>query len=451
MNKLVEGRKADLDGIKCSEQTNHFLENLPKDLIEIINKISQNNGGVWIVGGAVRDWMLGQNPGDIDLAVDLIPEEMLEIFNDAILTGEEFGTVSLRGENCLYQATTLRTDGEYSDGRRPENVTWGMSLKQDLERRDFTINAMAIDVGRRLLYDPHNGRIDLSRGIIRAVWNAHQRLAEDGLRIMRAYRFADRKESGVWDIENSLKQSISQQKHMLDSVSRERIWIEWKKILTGPNSGSIIEIMAIDGILDRFLLGEWNNKFSIINIMKKDLGIFTGLEKFALLLCDCTEEDVKTMCHKLKLSRKERETIQKIHQMFGYIPKPSKQEMRKYRFVLQEFAEKQLIMTKIILESNAIVKQNKNIPFSIDDIEDTLRFLTEMDGLKTQFEPLADGNWIMNQTGLTKGIRLGRLKSWLHTIQIERDLTEIYQIEKVLSTLSWENSDFNDWPQLKFP
>ena len=198
MNKIVEGRKADLDGIKCSEQTNHFLDNLPKDLIEIINKVSQKNGGVWIVGGAVRDWMLGQNPGDIDLAVDLIPEEMLEIFKDAILTGEEFGTVSIRGENCLYQATTLRTDGEYSDGRRPENVTWGMSLKQDLERRDFTINAMALDVGRRLLYDPHNGRIDLSRGIIRAVGNAHQRLAEDGLRIMRAYRFADRKESGVW-------------------------------------------------------------------------------------------------------------------------------------------------------------------------------------------------------------------------------------------------------------
>ena len=209
--------------------------------------------------------------------------------------------------------------------------------------------------------------------------------------------------------------------------------------------------MAIDGVLDRFLLGEWSNKFAIIDIMKKDLGIFTGLEKFALLLCDCTKEDVKTICNKLKLSRKERETIQKIHQMFGFIPRPSKQEMRKYRFVLQEFAEKHLIMAKIILENNVIVNQNKNIPSSIDDVEETLRFLAEMDSLKTQFEPLVDGNWIMYQTGLTKGIRLGRLKSWLHTIQIERDLTEISQIEKVLSTLSWENSDFDDWPQLKFP
>ena len=181
------------------------MEELPLDLIEILNLICHNGGGVWIVGGAVRDWMIGHKPSDIDIAVDLTPEEMLEIFNDAILTGEEFGTVSLRGKNCLYQATTLRTDGEYIDGRRPENVTWGMSLREDLERRDFTINAMAIDVARKLLYDPHDGRTDISRGIIRAVGNAHQRLSEDGLRIMRAYRFADRRESGVWDIEHSLK------------------------------------------------------------------------------------------------------------------------------------------------------------------------------------------------------------------------------------------------------
>ena len=451
LSQLIQGRKADLDGIVCSSQTSHFLDNLPSDFIEILNRICQNGGGVWIVGGAVRDWVLGHSPSDIDLAVDLTPMEMLEIFNDAILTGEEFGTVSLRGNNCLYQATTLRTDGTYIDGRRPENVTWGMSLRDDLERRDFTINAMAIDVARKLLYDPHDGRTDISRGIVRAVGNAHQRLSEDGLRIMRAYRFADRRESGVWEIEHSLKQSIFQQKHMLDSISRERIWIEWKKILNGKNSGLIIEMMALEGILDRFLIGEWSNKFLLLEAMKQNLEIFSELEKFSLLLCNCTQKEVQTICSNLKLSRKEREIIQNIHQMFGYIPELSKQSMRKYRFVLKEFAEKHLILEMIILENKININIKNYHQYSIADLENTLHILRELESLKTNLEPLADGNWIMNQTGLTKGIRLGRLKSWLHTIQIERDITDISQIERVLSTLSWENSDFNNWPQLKFP
>lgn len=395
--------------------------------------------------------MIGHKPSDINIAVDLTPEEMLEIFNDAILTGEEFGTVSLRGKNCLYQATTLRTDGEYKDGRRPENVTWGKSLKDDLERRDFTINAMAIDVARKLLYDPHNGRTDISRGLIRAVGNAHQRLSEDGLRIMRAYRFADRRESGVWEIEHSLKQSISQQKHMLEPISRERIWIEWKKILGGPNSGLIIEKMALEGILDRFLLGEWSNKFLILDAMKDNLERFDELEKFALLLCICSEKEVQTICSNLKLSRKEREIIQSIHKRFGFIPNQSKQSMRKYRFILGEFAEKNLILGKIILENSIKISNRETDFFSIEDLEDRLEKLRLLDVQKTDGEPIADGNWIMNQTGLSKGIRLGRLKLWLHTIQIERDITDISQIERVLSTLSWENSDFNQWPQLKFP
>ncbi|MAR94536.1 MAG: hypothetical protein CMA45_05645 [Euryarchaeota archaeon] len=427
------------------------MDELPLDLVDILNLICENGGGVWIVGGAVRDWMIGHKPSDIDIAVDLTPEEMLEIFNDAILTGEEFGTVSLRGKNCLYQATTLRTDGEYIDGRRPENVTWGKSLKEDLERRDFTINAMAIDVARKLLYDPHNGRTDISRGLVRAVGNAHQRLSEDGLRIMRAYRFADRRESGVWEIEHSLKQSISQQKHMLEPISRERIWIEWKKILGGPNSGLIIEKMALEGILDRILLGEWSNKFLILDAMKDNLERFDELEKFALLLCICSEKEVQTICSNLKLSRRERERIQTIHKRFGYIPNQSKQSMRKYRFILGEFAEKNLVLGKIILENNIKISNEKTDFFSIKDLEDRLELLTTLDKQKTDGEPIADGNWIMNQTGLPKGIRLGRLKSWLHTIQIERDITNISQLERILSTLSWENSDFNQWPQLKFP
>jgi hypothetical protein len=116
---------------------------------------------------------------------------------------------------------------------------------------------------------------------------------------------------------------------------------------------------------------------------------------------------------------------------------------------LNDFAEKHLIFEMIILESG--IKMNNKQDYSIKDLENILQALRGLDKLNTDIEPLADGNWIMNQTGLTKGIRLGRLKSWLHTIQIERDLTSISQIERVLSTLSWKNSDVDNWPQLKFP
>ena len=451
MKRLINGLEADLVGITCPVKTRNYIQHLPNDLIEILNKIATNNGGVWIVGGAVRDWLLGHIPEDFDLAVNFTPEQMLEIFPDAILTGEDFGTLSLRGENCFYQATTLRSDGKYFDGRRPENVIWGDSLRKDLERRDFTINAMAIDVARELLYDPHNGRNDISRGIIRAVGNAHQRLSEDGLRIMRAFRFADRRDKGVWELENSLEISISQQKHMLDNISRERIFIEWKKILSGQNSSTIIQKMALMGILDRFLIGKWDEKFNIFEALKNDLSIFSGLEKFALMLSENTGEEVAMICKELKMSKIERNQIISIHKRFGYIPELSKQSLRKFRYILQDFTIKHLKLEKIIINSNISIG-GLNVPshdtMIVEEIIDSLQIIEKQ---QTQSEPLADGNWIMIQTGLQKGEKLGRLKSWLHSIQIERDLVKLSQIEKVLSTLSWNNTDYKNWPELKFP
>ena len=451
MNQLINGLEADLVGSRCPSNTIKFLENLPIDLIQILNKIATNNGGVWIVGGAVRDWLIGHTPEDIDLAVSFTPEQMLELFPDAILTGEDFGTISLRGENCVYQATTLRSDGTYLDGRRPENVFWGSSLKEDLERRDFTINAMAIDASRVLLYDPHNGRNDISRGIIRAVGNAYQRLSEDGLRIMRAYRFSDRKDKGVWELENSLEVSISQLKHMLDNISRERILIEWKKILSGQNSSHIIQKMALMGVLDRFLIGKWDEKFSIFEALKKDLSIFSGLEKFALMLSENTNQEVVFICKELKMSKVERNHVVSIHKRFGHIPELNKQSIRKFRYILQDFTIKHLTFEKIIIDSKISIEGINKPKYDNIVIEEILESLERIEKQKTQDEPLADGNWIMIQTGLPKGEKLGRLKSWLHTIQIERDLVNLSQIEKVLSTLSWNNDDFKNWPELKFP
>jgi len=209
------GNRSDVAAQQCPPKMINWLKKLDSKLLSIINTIAEEGGGVWIVGGAPRDVMLGTAVTDIDLAVDLNPQQMLTLFPDAIKTGEEFGTLTLRGDDSMYECTTLRTESQYVDGRRPQVVNWGTSLEQDLQRRDFTINAMAIDVSRMILHDPHNGIPDLESGVLRAVGHASLRLAEDGLRIMRAYRFMDRNEAGIWYPDNNLAQALSQKRRML--------------------------------------------------------------------------------------------------------------------------------------------------------------------------------------------------------------------------------------------
>ena len=168
MVERILGNESDVKGVPLTPEMRSFVDVLPIELIDVLNKIAQNGGGAWIVGGAVRDASMGFVPEDIDLATDLTPEQLLLIFPDAIETGVSFGTITIKSGVYLYQTTTLRTDGDYVDSRRPNMVEWSLSLFEDLRRRDFTINSMAIDVARETYYDPHNG--------IKAVSYTHQTL-----------------------------------------------------------------------------------------------------------------------------------------------------------------------------------------------------------------------------------------------------------------------------------
>ena len=134
---------------------------------------------------------------EYDICTTAKPNEVIESFEETILTGEKYGTITVKSGDSMFEVTTLRTETGYGDGRRPDEVNWGTSLKVDLSRRDFTMNAMAYDLARQLLHDPYGGKLDLQKGCLRAVGNASQRLSEDGLRIMRAYRFMDRQENGI--------------------------------------------------------------------------------------------------------------------------------------------------------------------------------------------------------------------------------------------------------------
>ena len=424
--------------------------NLPDDINTIIDQIAKADGGVWIVGGAVRDAFLGLDDQDIDLAVTLTPHEMLKIFPDALPTGIDYGTLTLRGEGGrFYEATTLRTESEYNDGRRPEVVDFGTSLLGDLERRDFTFNAMAIDTRRMLLHDPFNGKIDLERERVKAVGQAYQRLSEDGLRILRAYRFLDRADAGVWRFDPELSEALQQHRSMLSGVTNERIWMEWKKILAGKNAARVIERMSRDGVLDRFLPGKWSGQVHRMHAQHHRLSeFFSPLERFALLLSENDSIEVESTLKQLKLSKKERREIELIHHRFGRVPENTNAQLRVFRNVLQERAMNHLRMEKIIRESGLMVHYLDDV--TTDHIDEVIDRLEGLAPLIAGDASLVDGHWIMKRTGLGKGIALGRLKMWLHRLQVERDLVDADAVETVLCGLNWDHENYDEWPQIEF-
>lgn len=221
---------------------------MPKDVLFILNKLLENGFEAYIVGGCVRDKLLGIEPHDYDITTSAKPDEIKRVFKDykTILVGEEFGTVGILLNEILYEVTTFRIDGAYLDNRKPESVTFSDNFIEDLKRRDFTINAMAID-SKGKLFDPFNGKDDLENKIIRAVGNPVERLREDALRMMRAIRFAGR--FGFF-IEAELFDAISLESGLLKNIAPERIFDEFSKMITSDRPSYYLLLMEEAGILD---------------------------------------------------------------------------------------------------------------------------------------------------------------------------------------------------------
>ena len=443
--------EADLPSIECPSHVLQWIENLPADVLEIVSKVSENGGGIWIVGGAVRDVCLGLEVHDIDFAVTLEPEEMMDLFPNSIATGIEYGTVTLRGQNSFYEATTLRVESEYTDGRRPQSVRWGTSLSEDLQRRDFTINAMALDVARKVMHDPHFGIQDIERGIVRSVGQAYARISEDALRILRAYRFLDRGKAGVWKFDLELSEALRQNASKLENVTEERIWMEFQKILNGENVAQVIEKMAHDGVLDMFLPGQWASQhLRLESLYHPYTSHFDGLTRLALLLCESFSIDVENALIELKLPKKDRMYIQNLHSRFGTLPEPKVSNLRVFRSVLQEQAVQHLEL-EIVIRTHELSPSMGTYDGDVSYVESLLDMLQRMPPLKAGNASLIDGHWLMQRTNLGKGIALGKLKSWLHRLQVERDLETMEDIEELLCSLHWNEENYHDWPSLQFP
>lgn len=221
---------------------------MPKDVLFILNKLNEEGFEAYIVGGCVRDKLLGLIPHDYDITTSAEPQEIKRIFKDfkTILIGEEFGTIGILIDETLYEVTTFRIDGKYKNFRKPENVIFSKNLVEDLKRRDFTINAMAMD-SKGELYDPFGGKNDLEDKVLRAVGRPNERLKEDAIRILRAIRFAGRLNLYIDD---DLFDAISFERKLLKKISPERIFDEFSKMITSDRPSYYLLLMEETGVLD---------------------------------------------------------------------------------------------------------------------------------------------------------------------------------------------------------
>jgi tRNA nucleotidyltransferase (CCA-adding enzyme) len=231
-----------------STDVRHLIDLVPEDVLDICRRLRDKGKRGWIVGGCVRDLLRGGAAKDWDVCTDARPAEVVSFFRKVIPTGMQHGTVTVVLNGVHYEVTTLRGEGAYSDGRRPDKVEFVDDITADLARRDFTFNAMAIDPIDGHLIDPFGGRRDLEARVLRAVGDAAERFFEDGLRVLRAARFSATLECSIApDTEAAMGAARS-----LDTfrrVSAERVRDEWMKAMSAARPSVAFEAMRRTGLL----------------------------------------------------------------------------------------------------------------------------------------------------------------------------------------------------------
>jgi tRNA nucleotidyltransferase (CCA-adding enzyme) len=393
----------------------------------------RTTGKAWIVGGWVREAASGRHETDVDIATTLLPAEVKELFPRSLMVGEKYGTAIVRLDEGVsdgtWEVTTLRSEGSYGDGRRPDQVEFGQSIEDDLARRDFTINAMAIDSDGNVI-DPFDGMADLRAGVLRAVGEASERLGEDGLRIMRAYRFLD-SAGNMRSMESSLRSAVRENLGMLDVVSRERIGMEMERILGGRNAREVISQMNEDGVLNQVL--------PEIVCTASPSFCTDPIVNLALL---CSEDSSKgsdlagNLRSALMMGKEPLRQVAFLHGTRNVSVSTEIGGLRRFRAALPPKWQSAFIAYSLGLGQEA---------------SEFAEALASLSPLKAGNAPLIDGNTLAAATGLDPGPRLGRLKGLLHRIQIERDLSTEERTLSLLDELDWRDSDFEEWLALSWP
>ncbi len=408
---------------------NHFplVSSLGSEDRLVLDRLT-SRGGAWIVGGWIRDILSQGNGGELDIATDLLPHEVVSLFPDSLTHGSRYGTVVVRlpHSDSSWDVTTLRTETNYNDGRRPENVVFGTDIQEDLSRRDFTVNSMAVSYPSGELLDPYNGARDLSNKILKTVGLAEERFSEDGLRIIRAYRFLAL--SDDWILDPGAELAIQNCIGMLSRISPERIGSEFRKILELPSHRASLLKMQDHGVLEKIVPGAR---------VAED---FSSSGQFAV--------DLSLMFHQGNGSRDD--AILSFENGLA----PTKQEVKTLTLLLG-------LAPCDLLNSNEEIRRFQ-VSLNTTDREMVLVYLQklgfnrrgavrEVDFPKAGSAPLLDGHMLSEITGVGPGQRLGKLKSYLHRLQVEKDLANTEEVLLELDAIDWSGEDHLCWPELAWP
>lgn len=292
--------------------------------VPIIKQLENSGFQAYFVGGSVRDYLLNRSISDVDIATSATPSEVKEIFPRTVDIGIEHGTVLVLFQNKSYEITTFRSEGEYQDYRRPKEVSFIRNLNDDLKRRDFTMNAIAMDLNGKII-DPYNGFSAIQNKVIETVGSANERFQEDALRIMRAVRFVSQLS---FAIEEETLQAIAKLVPLLKNIAVERIRAEFEKLLVGENANTAIRIL-LDTHLYVYLPGLKDHRNPLERFSSIPFKGLNKIEMWSLLLftLKLREKSIEVFLREWKLPVKE---IKEIQQILSYLEKRMEQEWTIY-------------------------------------------------------------------------------------------------------------------------
>ncbi|MFO8070983.1 MAG: hypothetical protein R6V85_03825 [Polyangia bacterium] len=408
---------------------------LPPAVGEICATLDRAGERAYVVGGSLRDLLLGREPADWDVATTATPERVMELFGRTVPTGVAHGTVTVLIGARSVEVTTLRGEGAYSDGRRPDRVEFLDDVDEDLARRDFTINAIAWDPVAREMRDPFDGRADLEAGLLRAVGDPRRRFSEDGLRVLRAARFSS---ALGFRLESATRAAVSACASGLARVSAERKREELSKTLAAPDPTPGLELIGSAGLLGHLspsaagLAESWELAVRRAAAVPPRLAL-----RLAALLLDAGEGVACGFLGEMRFDRATRELAVRLVRFapFGGDPDMPAAELRRALSRLgRDRVEDALELRRAALEADETV-ESERLGREQELAERCLRELRGPAALSRE-ELAIGGREVMRAAEIAPGPQVGRLLDALLERVLERpELNDSEVLERLAAEL----------------
>jgi len=278
-----------------------FLKSVP--ILELIEEAGYE---AYFVGGSVRDYILGRPINDVDIATSATPQEIKRIFPNTADIGIDHGTVLVITDTGTYEITTFRTESGYSDFRRPDAVKFVRSLTEDLQRRDFTMNAIAMDKTGKII-DPFNGKCDLAQKRIITVGNPHERFHEDALRMMRALRFVSQLD---FELDQETFDSLKENARNISEIAVERILVEFEKLAAGSNKIKAFSLLLESGLYQYLPLFS-SKKDHLMDLLNLPLHQLNAAEIWSIIMIHTKDQEIEEALRAWKLPLKTIRNVQR--------------------------------------------------------------------------------------------------------------------------------------------